>query len=327
MLLSFVVFVSLMIATWALVTQPLLPISRTANVVAPPPSRLEAHVRMLSETFVPRDESHPAMLNQVAAYIRGEFEQAGGLVSDQPYVVDGISYRNVIALFGPETNERIVVGAHYDSVAEDVPGADDNASGVAGLIELAYLLGKTTLPLRVELVGYTLEEGQHFRTQRMGSAVHARSLREHDVAVRAMFSLEMLGYFTDAPGSQRYPHPVLKAFYPSRGNFIAVVGKLDQPLIVRQVKEAMRGASPLPVYSINAPRSVPGVDFSDHRNYWEAGFEAVMITDTAFYRNPNYHTVRDTANTLDYQRMAMVVQGVYAAVLALATDTKLPRAR
>ncbi|HEX2236918.1 MAG TPA: M28 family peptidase, partial [Gammaproteobacteria bacterium] len=237
---------------------------------------------------------------------------------EQPYELNGKTYRNIIASFGPETDERIVVGAHYDSVAANVPGADDNASGVAGLIELARLLGQATLPMKIELVAYTLEEGQHFRTQRMGSAVHAHSLKERGVPVRAMLSLEMLGYFTDVPDSQHYPHPLLKLFYPSRGNFIAVVGKLDQPLIVRRVKSAMRDASKLPVYSINAPLWVPGIDFSDHRNYWDAGYDAVMITDTAFYRNPNYHTPHDTPDTLDYTRMAMVVQGVYAAVVVLA---------
>lgn len=318
MLLSLCVIVSLLVAAWVLVTQPLLPISPDSSVPASDPGRLEAHVRMLAERFVPRDESHPEILDLAAAYIHQEFEKTGGVVSDQPYELDDKAYRNVIALFGPDTQERIVVGAHYDSVAQDVPGADDNASGVAGLIELAYLLGTVSLPLRVELVAYTLEEGQHFRTHRMGSAVHARSLKAQGVSVRAMFSLEMLGYFVDAPGSQRYPHPVLRLFYPSQGNFIAVVGKLDQPLIVRRVKKAMRVASRIPVYSISAPRSVPGIDFSDHRNYWEAGYDAVMITDTAFYRNPNYHTVRDTPDTLDYERMAKVVQGVYAAVLALA---------
>jgi hypothetical protein len=123
---------------------------------------------------------------------------------------------------------------------------------------------------------------------------------------------------SDVPNSQRYPHPLMELFYPTQGNFIAVVGKLNQPMVVRRVKAAMQAASLLPVYSINAPRSVPGIDFSDHRNYWEVGYDAVMITDTAFYRNPNYHTPRDTAETLDYQRMAGVVQGVYAAVLALA---------
>ncbi len=117
---------------------------------------------------------------------------------------------------------------------------------------------------------------------------------------------------------QRYPHPLMKLFYPTQGDFIAVVGKLNQPMVVRRVKAAMQATSLLPVYSINAPRSVPGIDFSDHRNYWEMGYDAVMITDTAFYRNPNYHTPRDIAETLDYQRMAGVVQGVYATVLALA---------
>ena len=132
-----------------------------------------------------------------------------------------------------------------------------------------------------------------------------------------MVSLEMIGYFNDQADSQHYPVALLKAFYPTRGNFIAVVGKLDQIRVLRRVKAAMVGASPLPVYSISAPRSIPGVDFSDHLNYWNAGYDAVMITDTAFYRNPNYHTFEDTPDTLDYRRMAQVVQGVYAAVTAL----------
>jgi Zn-dependent M28 family amino/carboxypeptidase len=151
----------------------------------------------------------------------------------------------------------------------------------------------------------------------MGSAVHAASLKKQRVLVRAMFCLEMIGYFSDAPGSQSFPTPALKPFYPSKGNFITVVGKPDQGALVRRVKASMRGASALPVFSINAPAAVPGIDFSDHGSYWKAGYEAaVMITDTAFYRNPNYHTAGDTADTLDYRRMALVVQGLYAAVLA-----------
>jgi Zn-dependent M28 family amino/carboxypeptidase len=267
--------------------------------------------------FFPRDAGHPENLDRVAAYIRQEFEQAQGRVAEQPYEANDRTYRNVIARFGPDTKERIVVGAHYDSAGKQ-PGADDNASGVAGLIELAYLLGKTPLPVCVELVAFTLEEPGYFRTAQMGSAIHARSLKKQGIPVRVMFSLEMIGYFTDAPHSQSFPVSILAAFYPSQGNFIAVVGKLDQISVVRRVKKAMRSASSLPVYSINAPRFVPGIDFSDHLNYWEAGYKAVMITDTAFYRNPNYHTWRDTADTLDYQRMAMVVQGVHTAVLAFA---------
>jgi hypothetical protein len=309
---------SLLIAVWFAVTQPLLPGGAQTGAAAVEPSRLEAHVRMLCETLAPRDASHPENLDRVAAYLREEFARArGAVVAEQPFEVSGRTYRNVIASFGPETAERIVVGAHYDTAGAR-PGADDNASGVAGLLELARLFGEMPPPLRVELVAYTLEEPPYFRSRLMGSAIHAASLREQGVRVRAMFSLEMIGYFSDAPGSQQFPVQLLTAFYPSRANFISIVGKMDQGGLVRRVKRAMRGASALPVYSINAPRSIPGVDFSDHLNYWNAGYDAVMITDTAFYRNPNYHTYEDTPATLDYRRMAMVVAGVHAAVMALA---------
>jgi len=128
----------------------------------------------------------------------------------------------------------------------------------------------------------------------------------------------MIGYYSDAPDSQSFPIGVLSAFYPSKGNFIGVVGRLSDGLLARKVKSAMRNTTPLPVYSINAPQFVPGVDFSDQLNYWHAGYSAVMITDTAFYRNRNYHTAQDTAEKLDYKRTAMVVEGVYAAVMNLA---------
>ena len=280
-------------------------------------ARLEAHVRALSEEFVPRDYTHPQNLNRAAAYIRDELQRAGGRVSVQDFGVRGTTYRNVVASFGPEEGERIVVGAHYDA-AGPYPAADDNASGVAGLIEVARLLSAEPLKTRADLVAYPLEEPPFFRTGHMGSAVHARSLRAQGVKVRLMMSLEMIGYFTDAEGSQQFPLAILKAFYPSRGNFITVVGTLGQASAVRRVKRAMRKASPLPVHSINAPRWIPGVDFSDHASYWDEGYAAVMITDTAFYRNPYYHTARDTAGTLDYARMAMVVQGIHAAVQRLA---------
>jgi hypothetical protein len=286
---------------------------------APPvqPARLAAHVRMLTEEFVPRDEAHPENLDRAAAYIRRVFESAGGRVEEQPFQVRGRTYRNVIAHFGPETLERIVVGAHYDA-AGPLPGADDNASGVAGLLELAHLLGKTSPPAHVELVAFTLEEPPHFAGPMMGSVFHAASLKKKGVEVRAMICLEMIGYFTDEPGSQQYPHPFLKLRYPSTGNFIAVVGRMGQGSLAGRIKKRMQRAAPLAVHSINAPRWLPGVDFSDHRSYWNAGWAAVMITDTAFYRNDNYHTAADTADTLDYGRMAMVVQGLDAAVRAEA---------
>src|SRR5205085_687602 len=174
----------------------------------------------------------------------------------------------VIASFGPDTKEKLVVGAHYDSAGEQ-PAADDNASGVAGLIELAGLLNKAVLPLRVELVAYSLEEQPYFGTAQMGSAVHAASLKQKGDSVRCMISLEMIGYYNDAANSQSYPMPGLQALYPSRGDFIMVVAKMNQGGIVRRIKRVMQGATPLPVYSINAPSLVAGIDFSDHRNYWD----------------------------------------------------------
>ena len=315
LIISLVLIVSL-IALWFQVTQPMFSSSTASHTVTVDSARLKTHVRMLSETLCPRNEAHPENLDRVAAYIRYEFEQAKGNVSEQAYQVAGKTYRNVIATFGPETKERIVVGAHYDAAGE-FPGADDNASGVAGLIELAYLLSSSSLPMRVELVAFTLEEPPYFRSEYMGSAMHATSLKQQGAQVRVMFSLEMIGFFSDAANSQQFPVSALKAFYPSQGNFIAVVGKFDQGMIVRRVKKAMRGASPLPVYSINAPGVVPGIDFSDQLNYWKVGYHAVMISDTAFYRNRNYHTARDTFEKLDYQRMAMVVQGVQAAVMEM----------
>lgn len=317
MLLIILTFLILLIAFWFWVTQPLLSRAHPNSERTVDPSRLEAHVRKLSIELGPRDEGHIENLDRVAAYIKDEFSQTTAQVSEQVYRVQGNTYRNVVADFGPESAERIIVGAHYDT-AGPLPGADDNASGVAGLIELARLLGRQQPPLRVQLVAFSLEEPPYFRTTGMGSSVHATSLRNQNVQVRVMISLEMIGYFSDAPNSQSFPIGVLSAFYPSKGNFISVVGRLSDGLLVRKAKSAMRNATPLPVYSINAPQFVPGVDFSDQLNYWHAGYSAMMITDTAFYRNRNYHTPDDTAEKLDYKRMAMVVEGVYAVVVELA---------
>lgn len=317
MLLIILTFLILLIAFWFWMTQPLLSRAHPNSERTVDPSRLEAHVRKLSIELGPRDEGHIENLDRVAAYIKDEFSQTTAQVSEQVYRVQGKTYRNVVADFGPESAARIIVGAHYDT-AGPLPGADDNASGVAGLIELARLLGRQQPPLRVQLVAFSLEEPPYFRTTGMGSSVHATSLRNQNVQVRVMISLEMIGYFSDAPNSQSFPIGVLSAFYPSKGNFISVVGRLSDGLLVRKAKSAMRNATPLPVYSINAPQFVPGVDFSDQLNYWHAGYSAMMITDTAFYRNRNYHTPEDTAEKLDYKRMAMVVEGVYAVVVELA---------
>lgn len=294
----------------ALVSQPLVtPVPSTPPSVDP--ARLEAHVKKLSVDCYPRSFEHPAKLERTAAYIAEQFKEAGALVSVQDVVVDAEHYKNVVARFGPARGRLLVIGAHYDSHGQ-TPGADDNASGIAGLLELAHLLGRSGPGRPVELVAYTLEEPPHFRTPHMGSAWHARALKAEGRDVELMLSLEMIGYFSDRPGSQAYPLAAMKLGYPDRGNFIALVGRFGDFGLSRSVKAAMAGASELPVYSLNAPGIVQGVDFSDHRSYWAQGYPALMVTDTAFMRNPNYHGAEDTFDKLDYKRMAMVVQAVYA---------------
>lgn len=198
------------------------------------------------------------------------------------------------------------------SITKTSSRADDNASGIAGLLELAHLLGKAGPARPVELVSYTPEEAPHFRTRHMGSVWHASALRAAGRDVEMMLSLEMIGYFSDRPGRQAYPLAALKLAYPDRGNFIALVGQFGDFGLSRSVKGVMSGASELPVYSLNAPSLVQGVDFSEHRSYWTQGYPALMVTDTAFMRNRNYHRAGDTYEKLDCRRMAMVVQAVYA---------------
>lgn len=284
---------------------------------SPDPARLERRVRELVERFHPRDGGHPENMRRAAAWIAAELRATGAAVSEQGFPAAGAEYVNVVAAYGPETRDVVVVGAHYD-VAGEMPGADDNASGVAGLLELADLLAGATLSRRVELVAFANEEAPYFATPGMGSEVYAVSLARQGRGVRGMLCLEMLGCFSDESGSQQLPFAVLKLVYPSRGNFIAVVGSAGGAGLVRSVKRSMREASDLPVYSINAPSFVHGVDLSDHSTFWRRNLPAVMITDTAFYRNPRYHTEHDTPDTLDYRRMAQVVAGVRGSVLELA---------
>lgn len=278
---------------------------------------LTSHVKVLSENLSPQKVGFFDSLNQKADYIKSEFEKSGAQVSEQKFTVDGKVYRNVVAYFGANDKEKIIVGAHYDT-AKDFSGADDNSSGIAGLIELSRLLSQMKLPLQIELVAYALEEPPFFATEQMGSFIHADSLKKQNANVRLMICLEMIGYFTDENDSQNYPVSLLKLFYPSKGNFIAVVGNFGNGLTTRRLKAAMINGVDLPIYSINAPGFVNGVDFSDHRNYWKLGYNAVMITDTAFYRNKNYHSNNDTSEKLDYPRMAKTIEATFAAIIEIS---------
>jgi Zn-dependent M28 family amino/carboxypeptidase len=286
------------------------------SAVAVGSERLRSHVTAVSETFYPRDWVHENNLSNCADYISAQFTNAGAVVHAQSVVAHGRQYRNVIARFGVGLGSKLVIGAHYDAFGE-TPGADDNASGVAALIELAYLLGRNAPAREIELVAYVLEEPPFFRTPLMGSAVHAASISPEKEQIVGVIVLEMVGYFSEMRGSQSYPSLLLKLVYPSRGNFIAVAGRWDQGEWVKRVKVGMKGTTDLPVYSIRAPAVVPGMDFSDHLNYWPLGINAIMITDTAFYRNKLYHEKGDTADRLDYERMSKVVVALFEALKSI----------
>jgi Zn-dependent M28 family amino/carboxypeptidase len=279
--------------------------------------RLRRHLVYLTSTPHPRNHQQVAVLDSVAAYLGRQLRQAGAQVSEQPYVVDGRTYRNVIGSFGPAEAPRIVVGAHYDVCGEQ-PGADDNGTGVAALLELARLLGQQGgLRQRIDLVAYTLEEPPYFRTRHMGSYVHARSLHEAGVPVRGMVALEMLGYYDQRRGSQHYPLAPLKLLYGSRGNYVTAVRKLGGGRFARQFSRDYDRTAALPVKRFIGPAWLPGVDFSDHLNYWLFGYSALMLTDTAFYRNRHYHQTTDSLEKLDMRRLALATDAVLAALLRM----------
>jgi Zn-dependent M28 family amino/carboxypeptidase len=224
--------------------------------------------------------------------------------------------RNIEAAIG--SGAGIVIGAHYDTVPGS-PGADDNASAVAALIELAGLLRREPLPAgrSVRLVAFANEEPPYFMSGEMGSYAWAKRARERAEPVLAMFSLEMLGYYRDAPGSQGFPFP-LGFFYPDRADFVAFVGDLGSRDLVRRALAAWRAAVPFPSQGVAAPALIPGVTWSDHWSFRSHGFPAIMLTDTAFYRYPHYHLPSDTPDKLDYERLARVTLGLAAMLRELA---------
>ena len=276
---------------------------------------LRAHVEQLASLDPPRNIQNPGSLDKALCYVERAFSSMGMPPARQSFSVDGTEYSNIIAEVNPEKSKTLVIGAHYD-VCGRTPGADDNASAVAGLLELARIVHqhRDSLDFRVVFAAYANEEPPFFGTERMGSWVHARSLKEEGAEVRLMICLEMIGYYTDEKGSQRYPSFILKPFYPSRGNFIAVVSDFGSRSFLGPIRNALKKR--LPCRTLAGPKKLPGLAFSDHRNFWKAGFKAVMITDTAFFRNPNYHQISDTPETLDYGKMAAVVAGLADYVLS-----------
>lgn len=279
-------------------------------------TRISQDLQVITQTAVSRNYKNPTVLDSVAAYINREFKKQTNSVNEQKFKVENQEYKNVIASFGPEDGERIIVGAHYD-VCEEQQGADDNASGAVGLLELARLLKNANLKYRVDLVAYTLEEPPFFRTDYMGSAVHAKSLYDHKIPVKGMICLETIGYFSEKENSQSYPLSFLKWIYGDKGNYITLVQKFNNGAFSSDFKKSLFDSNSIVTKSFKSPSLLTGVDFSDHLNYWKYGYSAVMVTNTAFYRNKNYHTGNDTLETIVVPQMAFVIDGVFRAILAL----------
>lgn len=306
---------------WFVMTNPLLPIDHVSELEPAHIDNLKQHVVALSETYSPRmaefDNLRPS-----ARYIKKQFDQYTKEARYQHYVTRVGRVNNVVASFGPmNSKEVIIVGAHYDA-HQGMPGADGNASGVSGLIELARILASyENLPVKVELVAYALGEKPFYGTKEMGSFYHANDLKQRHKKVKLMIALDGIGYFTKDSDSQDYPYTFMKFFYPSRGDFIKVTGRLQDMGLVRQVKRSITKVEELPVRSLTAPEIFPSVGgVSDDQSYWRHGYPAVTITDTRADRNPQYQTDNDTAKTLDYEAMSRVVQGVGQVIVDMAND-------
>jgi hypothetical protein len=275
------------------------------------------HLNGIINTDGFRHSDNLVALNQAAAYIFSELEKYCDTVYYQPFVVDGKTYKNVIGVIAPELENRYVVGAHYD-VCGNQDGEDDNASGVVGVLELARLFSiQKEHNKRIDFVAYTLEEPPYYGTKEMGSYIHAQSLARDSVELEGMICLEMIGYFVDEKKTQDYPVGFLRLFYGQRGDYITVVQKFGNARFGRKFKRLMKAQDRVETKGFKGPAKLPGVDFSDHRNYWKFGYDAVMITNTAFYRNKNYHQPSDTIETLDITRMAKVIDEVYLSLLKI----------
>jgi len=285
-------------------------------------ARLEATVRHLSGAIGERHFRRGEALDAALRFIREQVGELQAAVTEHHFEVSGRRFTNVEvtvpATSGAATEPGcIVVGAHYDTVP-GTPGADDNASGVAALIELVRQLGAERFERALRFVFFPNEEPPFFPDAGMGSAAYAAQLRRAGIDVHVMISLEMLGYYSDRAKSQRYP-PGMSLFYPDRGNFIGFVSNLRSRERLLEVKRAFIASSTFPCESLAAPEWTVVVGLSDHSSFWKQGYPGLMVTDTAFMRNPHYHQASDTAETLDFERFAKVTEGLVGALRLLAS--------
>lgn len=283
-------------------------------------AELRRHVVHLAEEIGERNvQRRPAQLAQAADYIEADLVGAGHLVKRQAYEVNGCPCYNLeVEILGTKLpDEIVVIGAHYDSVPGS-PAANDNASGVAAMLSLAHAFSKRTTDRTLRFLAFVNEELPYAHTEQMGSWVYARRCRERDEKVTAMLSLETIGYFSEAPGSQKYP-PTVGLIYPSVGNFIGFIGNNRYRRLVRQVVAAFRSSEPFPSQGGALPEIVSHIGRSDHWSFWQEGYPALMVTDTAPFRYPHYHTPEDTADKIDFEKLARVVRGLQAVVCALVS--------
>jgi hypothetical protein len=280
--------------------------------------RLRAHVETLGGTIGERNVFHPEALETAARYVEQSLTELGFTFDRQEYRLQGVTVRNIDAA-QPGTSkadEIIVVGAHYDSV-RGAPGANDNATGVAAVLEIARILKEEKLPRTVRYVAFVNEEPPFFQTEHMGSVVYATRCRARGENIVAMLTPETIGCYSDEEGSQNYP-ALLGTFYPKVGNFIAFVGESSAAPLVERCVESFRRHTKFPSEGGAAPASIEGVGWSDHWAFARQGYPALMITDTAPFRYPHYHTTQDTPDKVDYDRTARVVAGLVRVVRELS---------
>jgi hypothetical protein len=281
-------------------------------------ARLREHLEILTVEIGERSVRRPARLKRTAEYIRGFYEEIGVEARLEPYEYPGFEVANVVAEIrcGPNPAKRILIGAHYDSVAGTV-GADDNASAVAVQLETARqvlaLKESQNLDLIVAFVSFALEEPPAYGTHYMGSRVYAELARRRSERIDAMLCLEMVGYTCRVPGCQSYPFPLTFFGYPQEGNFIGIVGNFASRGLTRSLFDSFQKNPQLPAVQLTVPFNgwiMPAVRLSDHASFWDEGYKAVMITDSAFYRNPHYHMPSDRMDTLDFRFMAELVSSL-----------------
>ena len=282
--------------------------------------RLHDHVVVLADSIGTRSLDRAENLEKARQYLALQLQPvapAENPLQFEDVGADGGHAKNVIfEVNGKDSRRLVVVGAHYDSV-DTGPGANDNGSGVAATLELAKRFAKTPAPSRVRFVFFVNEEAPYFKNAGMGSRVNADNSRSRGDPIVAMLSLETIGYYSEQADSQHYPFPI-GWFYPSRGNFLGFVGDLGSRSLVRAAIAAFRKAEPFPSQGAALPATFPGIDWSDHWAFRQAHYPAIMLTDTALYRDPNYHRASDRPEQLNYDALARVTRGVEAVVRALA---------